>query len=271
MPELPEVELAARSLRRWLGGRVVRGATAERTRIFRSSDPARFERDLPGKRLEGVERRGKVLLLRFSGGIGLLSHLGMTGKWVLRRGGPPPRHSRASLGLDGGEVLHYLDPRLFGKLSILPADRLGQAEEVRSLGPDPLIDGIDPDALHDWFRRTRRQVKVVLMDQRVLAGLGNIQATEALFLARLHPSRPASSLSREETARLVGAISDSIRETLEKEGASEELTYVEEPGGPNPFLVYGRTGQPCPRCGSTLESESIGGRTSVFCPRCQPT
>lgn len=271
MPELPEVEFAARALRRWMGGKRVAAVEAPPSRIFRGSDRGELLRRLPGRRLEWVERRGKLLLLGFSENVGLLSHLGMTGKWVRApRGAELPSHVRARFELEGGEAIGYRDPRLFGRLALHPADALRSLPEVRGLGPDPLVDGLDPERLHARLSRSRRPVKVAIMEQSIVAGVGNIQATDALFLARLHPARPARELSRAEVERLIEAILESIERTLGAQGEGDAITYVEEPRSQNPFLVYGRAGAPCPRCGATLQKVELGGRTSVFCPRCQP-
>ncbi len=269
MPELPEVEHAARTLRRWLRGRKVVRAEADATRVFRGGGRAAFARALAGRRLRFVERRGKVLLVGFDRDVGFLSRLGMTGKWLRRKqGAAPPKHSRARLVTDRGETIHYVDPRLFGRITPHPASALLELPEVRALGPDPLLDGLDPAALHERLGRTRRAVKVALMDQALVAGVGNILATEALFRARLHPARPARSLSLREVKALVRGIEASIAHTLEAE-QGEEITYVEEDPDANPFLVYDRAGSPCPRCRTTLARLALGGRTSAYCPRCQ--
>lgn len=272
MPELPEVEFAARILRRWMGGRRVDSVEAEPSRIFRGSDRGEFLRLLPRKTLEWVERRGKYLLLGFSENVGLLNHLGMTGKWVRApRGGELPSHVRARFELEGGVVVGYRDPRLFGRMAVHPADALFSLPEIRGLGPDPLVDGLDADALHRRLSRSRRPIKVALMEQSIVAGVGNIQATDALFLAGVHPARPACELSREEVGRVVAAILESIERTLEVQGEDDSITYVEEARSQNPFLIYGRAGAPCPRCETELQKMELGGRTSAFCPRCQPT
>jgi len=270
MPELPEVEFAARALGRWLEGRTIERASAPESRIVRGADRRAFERDLQGRTLRRIDRRGKILLLAFDGDVGLVSHLGMTGKWV-RRGpdDPRPRHARARLALRGDGIVYYDDQRLFGRLAVHPAHSLLELPEVRALGPDPLVDGVDPERLLERLRRTSRSVKVAIMDQSVLAGLGNIQATEALFRAGIHPARVASTLDLDEVRALAAGIEDSIAHTLGDAGDGDEIAYVEEPGAANPFLVYGRKGEPCPRCGTPIEAIVLGGRTSAFCPRCQ--
>lgn len=270
MPELPEVESAARSLRRWLDGATVEKAQAAATRIFRGSDSTLFERELVGRRFAKVERRGKYLLIFFDGDVGLLSHLGMTGKWVCNSGEQAPSHERARLVLSTGDSVSYDDPRQFGRMAIHSASELLSLPEIRALGPDPLVDGVDSDVLFGQLQRSSRPVKVALMDQALIAGIGNIQATEGLFNARVHPARTCQSLSFAEVRAIVAGLETSIKRTLDIAG-DEEIRYVSEANADNPFLIYGRAGSACPRCGTVLENMTLGGRASVLCPRCQPS
>jgi formamidopyrimidine-DNA glycosylase len=268
MPELPEVEIASRQLRSWLEGRRIVSARAEKSRVIRGQTQARFG-GLVGRRLAGIERFGKWMLLSFDGGEGLISHLGMTGKWVRRRTeDPKPSHVRASLTLEDGHAVDYRDMRLFGRLIRGKIPELRASEALRALGPDPL-DGIDVDRLHAVLSRTKRSMKEALMDQRTLAGLGNIQVSESLHRAGIDPQRPAHSMTREETERLAEAIGASLRATLTDEDSPEPITYVEE-GGENVFLVYDRAGQPCSTCGTAIERIVQGGRSTYYCPSCQP-
>ncbi len=274
MPELPEVEFAARCLRRWARGRCVEAVRLDprATRIFRPATPAAFARALRGARIEDVRRIGKHLLVTLERGgapLGLLSHLGMTGKWLRGPdGAAPPRHTRARLRLDDGRVLHYQDLRLFGRLRLVPGARFEDVPELAALGPDPLAEGIDVARLAAALARTRLPVKVKLLDQRLLPGVGNIHAGEACFRARIDPRRPARSLTRAEVKRLAGGILASFHLTLDAE-RGPEITYVEE-GGANPFLVYAREGERCPRCGREAIRRVVqAGRSTFFCPRCQ--
>ncbi|HSN97993.1 MAG TPA: bifunctional DNA-formamidopyrimidine glycosylase/DNA-(apurinic or apyrimidinic site) lyase [Candidatus Nanopelagicales bacterium] len=272
MPELPEVEHAARSLRSWLEGHRIITAEGTRTRVFRGSTPEAFARALRDRAFERIDRRGKTLLFTFDAGAGLLSHLGMSGRWLRRPpGAPPPRHGRARLHLDDGTILHYDDPRMFGRLLVAPAATLPTLKELQHLGPDPLRDGLSPAALHPSFARTSRPVKVALMDPAVIAGIGNIQATEALFRAGVHPACPASALTAAETRAVIAGLDASISHTLASLAAQPEVHYLSQAGGTdNPFLIYDRTGHPCPRCGAVIEKLTLAGRTSAYCPRCQP-
>jgi formamidopyrimidine-DNA glycosylase len=267
MPELPEVEIASRQLRSWLLGRRIVAARAEKSRVIRGQSQARFA-GLSGHALAGIERVGKWMLLGFDGGEGLISHLGMTGKWVRRRkDGPRPAHVRASLTLDDGYAVDYRDMRLFGRLIRGKTAQL-RASMLTALGPDPL-QGIDVDRLHAVLARTKRSMKEALMDQRTLAGLGNIQVSESLHRAKIDPQRPGISMTEEETQRLAEAIDASLRATLDDEDSPEPITYVEE-GGENVFLVYDRAGQPCTTCGTAIRRIVQGGRSTFYCPHCQP-
>lgn len=267
MPELPEVELARRNLERWFEGSLVTAAEADRTRIFRGASLPAFER-LRG-RLVFARRKGKTLLIGFERNQGFLSHLGMTGKWVRRPAGQAEPYSRVRLWLADGSVVHYRDPRLFGRIQPGPADALHHLPAIAQLGPDPLLERLEGPALAERFHRSRTPLKVALLDQRRLAGLGNIHAAEALWRARLSPLRASSSLTAAEWRRLATAIRAVIRFALARED-DEDIAYVEEPGTPNPFRVYGRAGKPCLRCGASIKSVRQAGRTTYFCPRCQP-
>jgi formamidopyrimidine-DNA glycosylase len=274
MPELPEVEIAARNLRAWTRGRTIVSAEAVpgARHVFRPSTPAAFTRAVAGARFGEIRRVGKQLLLgleKDGAPLGVLAHLGMTGKWLRRAAGDPPtRFSRARLALDDGAVLHFDDLRLFGRLRIVPGALFEAVPEVAALGEDPLADGIDAAVLGDALARSRLPVKVRIMDQAVLAGVGNIYASEACFRARIDPRRAGPSLSRAEVRRLAGAILEAMEEGIARQEAPE-ITYVEE-GGENPFLVYAREGARCPRCRkSTLRRIVQAQRSSFFCPRCQ--
>lgn len=269
MPELPEVEHQARALRRLLEAARIERAEADATPVLKGkTTPATFAEALAGRALERIERVGKQLLLSFDAGTGLACHLGMTGKWRCRVGDEPPRHGRARLVLQDGRVLDYVDMRMLGRLEIVPRDAF--AKIIASLGPDPLRDGLDASRLAARIAGASRPIKNVLLDQSVLAGLGNIQATEALFRARVHPSRAADSLTPAEIEALADGILATIMHTLAAHERDDEIIYLSDrTDAPNPFLVYGHVGEPCPRCGAPIRTITLAGRTSPFCPRCQ--
>jgi formamidopyrimidine-DNA glycosylase len=298
MPELPEVEVAARNLRRWATGRRVRAVRADprAARIFRPAAP-RALAVLAGARFGSVQRRGKNLLVTLmkakGGAVGVWSHLGMTGKWLHRRGrDAAPRFARVRIDLDDGASLHYADLRMFGRFRLVPDARFDALPDIAALGPDPLNDGIDTAWLAARLARTRLPIKVAILDQTLLPGIGNIQASEGLFRAGIDPRRAARSLSRAEIARLGVGLLESIRYTLKTfkqsgaDGADADIDYVEERKIPNPFLVYGRAGERCPRRvrgkrgkrGRRGKKGGDGGkivrivqaqRATFFCPRCQ--
>jgi formamidopyrimidine-DNA glycosylase len=282
MPELPEVEVAARNLRRWLAGRKIRGVEPREgsTRIFRPTKPATFEEALTGTRFHDLRRVGKNLLITLdsrSGPIGVWSHLGLTGKWLRRPSdNAEPPFSRLALELDDRSWLYYADTRIFGRLRLVPAAAFEELAEIAALGPDPLNDGIDVRALHERLARIGKPIKVAIMDQALLPGIGNIQAIEGLHRAAIDPRRPAKSLSQAEVNHLRQGLLDSIAFTLSTfgetgaDGGTADITYVEERRAGNPFLIYGREGDPCPRCKTGVITRIVQAqRATYFCPNCQ--
>ncbi len=263
MPELPEVELAARNLRAWACGAEIVDVSAPDTRVIRGGSL-----QLIDAQIVAVDRRGKWLRLTLDDTRLVFSHLGMSGRWLRRdERDPTERSERVRLDVSKRTVvtsLRYVDPRMFGRFLVATKD----IPEWKSLGPDPLVDRVDGPVLLRVLGERRRAIKEVLLDQTVLAGIGNIQATEALWRARIDPRARANEL----TPRRLGALSRAIRWTIERTLSLEEgpeIQYVEDAGAPNPFLVYGREGEPCPRCSEGLERIVLGGRSTVFCPSCQ--
>jgi formamidopyrimidine-DNA glycosylase len=273
VPELPEVEYHARELSRWLEGRRIERAEADKTRMLRGKTTTKsFASVLSGHAVAHIERRGKYLVFQLDDGHHLLSHLGMSGKWIrLPSTDPAPRASHARLFLSDVSVLHNVDPRMFGTLQVVPKDKLGEVPEIRDLGPDPLRDRFDAHILQKALGASRAAIKVRLLDPKTIAGIGNIHATEALFHAKIHPSRAASSLSPDELAALACEITSTIKRGLAEHERHGKVVYLSDHTAmENPFHAYGRTGEPCPRCTATFTHIILAGRTSVFCPRCQP-
>lgn len=302
MPELPEVEVAARSLAHWARGRRVRAVSVTDRRSLDGGRPAALS-VLVGTRLKEVERIGKNLLLTFTvpgaraGGkaksarlVGVWSHLGMTGKWVRRApADPPPRFARVRLELAGGPTLHFVDMRLFGFFRLVPRADFAREPVLAALGPDPLKHGIDTGRLGERLRRTRLPIKVAIMDQALIPGVGNIQASEGLHRAGIDPRRAARSLDAAALGRLARGVMASFRHTLRafrRDGVlpddgdhdgdhggddpAADVAYVEESGTHNPFRVYDRAGQRCPRCRrGTITRIVQAGRSTYFCPACQ--
>jgi formamidopyrimidine-DNA glycosylase len=264
MPELPEVETIVRNCRPRLEGR--------RIRAFRSSWPkncvpaaAHVRRALTGRTITRLTRRGKFIVFRLDDGGYLLVHLRMSGRfeWAADHQ-PAPSHVRAAWDLDDGQRLLFCDARKFGR--IIHTDDFAAA--TADLGPEPLARSFTPRVLADLLRRRRRQLKPLLLDQSVIAGLGNIYTDEALFRARLHPLTCSAALTPAEVHRLHQAIRGVLRLAIGNHGTSLDWIY---PGGwmQRRLMVYGRTGQPCRRCRTAIVALRIGQRSTHICPRCQ--
>ena len=261
MPELPEVETVTRSIARVVGRRIV-SAEFRCLRILRG-DPDRMSAALAGRRIQGVRRRGKFIVMELDGGECLTVHLGMTGKLLLN--GTPGRHTHAVLNLDRG-VLRYEDQRQFGKLEV----SRGLPERVEKLGPEPLEVTLEEFAAR--LKRRKARIKAVLLDQHFVRGMGNIYADEALFRAGIHPLAIGARLRRERVKRLYEAMMEVLTQAIEK-GGSSISDYVDAEGRKGFFQfehrVYQRTGEPCVNCGAAIRRTLVAQRGTHYCPQCQ--
>lgn len=270
MPELPEVETIRRGLAPLITGRRITRVTV-RHRGLRWPVARDLERRLEGRAIVDVGRRGKYLLIACDDGT-LIVHLGMSGSLrTVPSATPPGRHDHFDLVLDDGRMLRFNDPRRFGSVHWVEHDPLDHPL-LAALGPEPLAPDFDGDRLYAGTRGRRAAIKQVLMDSHVLAGIGNIYASEALYRAGIHPARSASRLSRGRYRLLA----DAILETLERAiaaGGSTLRDFVDATGAPGCFQqqygVYGRAGEPCRRCGATIRLLRQGQRSTFYCPRCQ--
>lgn len=282
MPELPEVETICRGLAPHLEGRRIRTATARRGGL-RFPFPPRFAARLTGCRIETPWRRAKYLLVPLAPPnaprLVWLTHLGMTGRFFVQRNAaapPPPfvRHTHLRLDLTGGITLLFADPRRFGFMDLLAEDALASAPYLAKLGPEPLGNAFDVEALARACAGRRTPIKSLLLDQQVVAGLGNIYVCEALFAARISPRRQAGKLGHTRLARLVPAIrkvltaaiaagGSTLRDFADGDGASGLFQHR--------FKVYGRADAPCRRAGCDASITRIvqAGRASFYCPSCQ--
>ncbi len=272
MPELPEVETIARGLDPVLRGRRVNAVWGSGLPLHlnRPVDLRALRAVVAGRAIAGVRRRGKYLLIDVRGDQGVLVHLGMTGRLrVQPADAPRAPHTHVVFGLAGGDELRFADARRFGWVEAgAPLDAVAA---LAALGPDPLSE-LDAAALAAALATSRAPVKSFLLDQRRIAGLGNIYVAEALFRAGIHPTTPARRLV-DHAPELLDAIRASLAGGIERRGTTLR-DYVDADGkkGDNAsaLLVYGRAGEPCPRCGAAVRRRVDAGRSTFFCPTCQP-
>jgi formamidopyrimidine-DNA glycosylase len=268
VPELPEVETTRRGIAPHLLNRVISGAVVRQPQLrWPVPDLARL---LSGQTVLAVERRAKYLLIRCTSGT-LIVHLGMSGSLRLVAADTPPRlHDHVDVML-GRDCLRLHDPRRFGAVLWTAGDPLDHPR-LRDLGPEPLSDAFDGDYLHRCARTRRVAIKGLLMDGRIVVGIGNIYATEALFRAGLHPARVARRISRQRLERLTQEVKAVLRYAIQR-GGTTLRDFLDESGQPGYFaqelLVYGRAGRPCRDCGTLIRTRQIGQRASAYCPACQ--
>ncbi len=274
MPELPEVEVVRRSLEPQLrGSRIIRILAGQHPADILALPLEEFAREVEGRRITGLGRRGKTLLIDLDSGATVTVHLGMTGELSLVRPDEPcPSHHHLTFVLEQGRELRYRDIRRFGRIGLL---RPGERNRLEArLGPEPLAPELTSERLHERLARHRRAIKALLLEQSFLAGVGNIYADEALFRAGLNPLRPAHSLNLEETRRLLAALREVLEEAIARRGTTIR-NYRDGLGQPGEnqarLQIYGRPpGSPCPVCGTPVERVVVAQRGTTFCPRCQP-
>ncbi len=264
MPELPEVETVVRGLRGPLVGRTFTDVTVTWPNSIKTPIPELHSR-LPGQRIEAITRRGKYLQFHLSGGDTLLIHLKMSGDLLVEPTDEPPHpHVRTNFGLDNNHQLRFKDTRKFGRVYLV--DNPDQV--VGKLGPEPLADDFTVEDFKTLFKRRKGRLKPLLLNQEFIAGIGNIYADESCFLAGIDPRRQVDTLSEVELEQLYHAIRQALGYGIMYKGASLDEVYR---GGEfqNHFQVYGRTDEPCLRCGSLILKTVLGGRSTHFCGRCQ--
>lgn len=270
MPELPEAETIVRGLRPNLEGAVIESARVLRPDILRTS-PTRFRKQVTGRSVRAVGRRGKNIVIELAPPAVLVVNLGMTGRLVMLPSASPSTHPAIRFKLDRGRVMVYDDVRRFGAVELLsPAE---WQDRSASLGPEPLDSAFTGQDMSQRLKASRSPVRSWLLDQRRVAGVGNIYANEALWRARIHPARPANSLTLEEGSALHRAVRKVLRSAIEN-GGTTLRNYRDasgEPGKNAPrLIVYGRVGEPCVRCRGLIEKIVFGNRSAFLCPECQP-
>ena len=270
MPELPEVETTRRGLARHLTGLGIRDVVVRERRLrFRVTPGLRAR--LRGRRIAAIGRRGKYLLLYLDRGC-LLWHLGMSGSLrVTDAAQAATRHDHLDLVFDGGAVLRFRDPRKFGFVLWSARDPLDH-KLLAGLGPEPLGKDFDGDYLYEKSRGRRASVKQFIMDGRVVPGVGNIYANEALFQAGIHPARAAGRVSRRRYRTLAAAIRKVLKQAIRK-GGTTLRDFTRDDGRPGYFrqalAVYQRAGKACPACATTIRTRTLNQRSTFYCPRCQ--
>jgi formamidopyrimidine-DNA glycosylase len=276
VPELPEVETIRRDLRAAVCGQRITAVTVSGLRsVRRHPDRRVFASGLEGQTLLEVSRKGKYLVCRLDGGQALVIHLGMSGQLLLSEGATsPPPHAHVRLGLSGGGELRFVDPRTFGQLFLSVPCSSGTVPELTHLGPDALEDRLDEERLALALSTRQTRLKALLVDQRFLAGIGNIYSDEILFAAGLRWDRRAGSLSRQEARVLHRAMQATLAAAIQARGSSlADAQYRDLYGVPGRYQlqhqVYGREGLPCPRCRAPVVRERWAGRSSFWCRACQ--
>lgn len=270
MPELPEVETTRRGIEPHSKNRVVTDVVVRQSKL-RWPVPRGLKQKLSGHKIEKVARRAKYLLLSFDHGT-LILHLGMSGSLrIIKADSAAGKHDHFDLVFDNGKALRLTDPRRFGAVLWTPGDP-DTHELLRTLGPEPLDDDFSTDYLYQRSRGRKATIKQFIMDGKIVVGVGNIYASESLYLAGINPKTAAGKVSRERLEHLVAAIKQVLTEAI-KQGGTTLRDFVGGDGKPGYFAqqlkVYGREGEACPGCGGAVKQVVLGQRASYYCPHCQ--
>jgi formamidopyrimidine-DNA glycosylase len=272
MPELPEVEYVARQMRETLVGSRITRTEVLWPRAVSGITPEEFIARLAGRRVIAVGRRAKYLVLTLDSGESVVIHRRMSGNLLLARADESAPYTRVMFTLSNGRHLLFTDPRKFGRITVVAPEELPAL--FSRIGPEPLDADFTPDALAERLAGHARSIKALLLDQSVVAGLGNIYADEALFRARIHPLRSAATLTAEEIEALHAGIQETLRTGIEHGGTTfgRHRGLYDEPGSNMEHIqVYRRTDQPCLRCGAPIARIRVAQRSTHFCPQCQPS
>lgn len=272
MPELPEVETVARGLRAAMVGRHIDEVIIRRDKI-RIPIPPDFADQVQGARVESVERRAKYLLLTLDNGYCILGHLGMSGRMmVFSRPLEPQKHDHVYLMLNDGQMVVFNDPRRFGLMTGGAASEMPQHPLLQHMGPEPLGGDFTAEYLYSQLQKRKQSIKPVLMDQKLVVGVGNIYAAEALYRTGINPERPANKLNRKQVAVLLAAVKAVLEEAIAS-GGSTLRDYVDSAGASGYFQhrfdVYDREGEPCRVCSTPITRLTQVGRSTFYCGKCQ--
>lgn len=270
MPELPEVETTRLSLLPGVKGRTIAGAELKRDTL-RIPFPKDFARRVKGRKITDIRRRAKYLLFDLDNGEAILAHLGMSGSFLLTEHHTPRKHDHLLFTLDNGQVLVFHDPRRFGLIDLIKQEDEGKNPFLAHLGPEPLERAFSPAYLEAQLLRRKGPIKPTLMDQKLVVGVGNIYASESLFLARIHPATPAHLVAH-RAADIIKAVRQSLRAAL-KSGGSTLRDFTSGDGATgyfqHHFNVYEREREPCVACGREIQAMVQAGRSTYYCVHCQ--
>ena len=273
MPEMPEVEIIRRYLDKMVQGQQIMSVDIVLPRMIKWPEPEKFRSLVTGQRIESMARRGKYLLMKLTGGREVVFHLRMTGRLVYEpEGVNHDSHARVIFKLGNGASLVYGDTRTLGTIHGLQAGERWRLKGLSEMGPEPLSDDFTAEYLQGVAQKRKGAIKSFLLNQKYISGIGNIYADEALFLAGIHPQRPANMLTETECRKLAAAVNDVIAAGI-ADGGTTFRDYQNGAGGKGGhqehLYAYGRTGQPCRKCGTPMERITVGGRGTHFCPQCQ--
>lgn len=274
MPELPEVETVRKGLERLVLGKTIDSVTVLWPRIIELPEVPLFQAFLSGQEIIGVQRRGKFLILKLTD-FDLVSHLRMEGKYEYfpsAKTAIQDKHTHVIFQMQDGSQLQYRDVRKFGRMALVPKNQSSEYKGIKQLGPEPLSHDFDKIAFQEALKKKTMAIKPLLLNQKIVVGLGNIYVDEALWLASIHPERLASSLTERETSLLYESIIAVLGQAVEA-GGTTIRTYANALGEAGTFQVslqvYGQTGQPCARCKTPIQKIKVAQRGTHFCPTCQ--
>ena len=272
MPELPEVETVRRGPLNLVKGNVIEKVTVLYPKMI-ENDPKEFCELLKGRKIEDVDRRGKYLLFRFSGSLTMVSHLRMEGKYFVKQASQPlEKHTHVVFDLNDGRQLRYNDMRKFGRMRLVKTGDENQLSGIAKLGPEPLSDDFTAENLYSRLKKKRKEIKPALLDQTLVTGLGNIYVDEVLWMSKIHPETPANHLSKDEARLLHDSIVKELKTAI-KAGGTTIRSYTDAFQHTGSFQfdlnVYGKEGEPCPRCQTKIVKIKVGQRGTHFCPHCQ--
>ncbi len=271
MPELPEVETICRSLRPKLMGQIITGGIVKLEKLIQDLTPEEFLSNVQGAEIQSVTRRGKYILIGLNQELLLIFHLRMTGQLVIESGATEPaKATYLQLWLDNGQELRFRDHRKFGKVWLVKSTEFPSG--LQKLGPEPLTETFTLEVFQERLGKRKLAIKKALLNQELLAGLGNIYTDEALFLAGIHPTRMVNSLTADETAKLYLTVRQVLQEGITHRGTTKR-DYLDAEGKAgsyqNYLRVYGRQGELCQQCGERVAWINFGGRGTHYCPHCQ--